>query len=106
MPGDGSQRGGSPFIFRKLRPKLKSDEPAPPLLPAAPPPADLKRHVSEILGEGLGERLGMSDSGRLKQAPGQVLSPMPSGLVPDSMARACSSIYALPIRAVSTALAR
>jgi hypothetical protein len=75
MPGDGSQRGGSPFIFRKLRPELKSDEPAAPLLPAAPRPADLKRHVSELLGEGLRERLGVSDSGRLALAPGRVFLP-------------------------------
>jgi hypothetical protein len=75
MPGAGSQRGGSPFIFRKLRPELKSDEPAPPLLPAAPRPADLRRHVSEILGEGLRERLGVRDSGCLTLAPGRVFLP-------------------------------
>ena len=75
MPGDGSQRGGSPFIFRKLRPELKSDKPAPPLLPAAPRPADLKRHVSEMLGEGLRERLGVSHYGRLTLSPGRVFLP-------------------------------
>ena len=75
MPTDDPERGDRPFIFRKLRPELKSGEPAPPLLPASPRPADLKRHVAEILGEGLSERLGVKASGRLALAPEQVFLP-------------------------------
>jgi hypothetical protein len=75
MPGDGSQRSGSPFIFRKLRPEPKSEERAPPLLPAAPRTADLKRHLREILGEGLRERLGVRDSGHSALVPGRAFLP-------------------------------